>query len=436
MIRLRIDALAVLLIILAACESAPATDSRAAAANLASAQAQATITSQDATQVAAEANARLQQQYQQATQQAQAQQSAQQAAIDNLMIERARTDATASAQKSQAAVASSFLQVTAQAQQVAATQIVINATATAVKKAIDNSQSTADIYAAISLIATALVLIGGPLLIIGGVIVALHKWLARDGLRQPHPEGPAFAVHHGLLSSPYWDIIYDPRQPLLLESGDDDEEELPPAPPIRDSEIATMYDVQKWISASVNYKRYLARMGDFHNDKHNHGWDGHQLLTARECIAAGVFKRNGGKGESGGRDAAIKWLQEKHLARTENGNESCKTWDTLGSVQLAIAQALAPYSPASAIIDQKNDAGTLGEQGTPGNTREQPGTAGNNAEDNGNTSKAVPNGKYIPSDPIALNGAVGALPDWNGPHVPPKPSAPKQKAGLLRRVIG
>ncbi len=72
-------------------------------------------------------------------------------------------------------------------------------------------------------------------------------------------------------------------------------------PPVANPAVATMsadvatadpiaIGAAKLIEASVEWIHYP--LGDLHKDWHEHGPTGHQLLTAEESIAAGIFTRN------------------------------------------------------------------------------------------------------------------------------------------------
>lgn len=64
------------------------------------------------------------------------------------------------------------------------------------------------------------------------------------------------------------------------------------------------------IEASVEWVHYP--LGDNHKDWHEHGAEGHQLLTAEESIAAGIFTRNDDW------QAAVNYLVERHGVKREN----------------------------------------------------------------------------------------------------------------------
>jgi len=64
------------------------------------------------------------------------------------------------------------------------------------------------------------------------------------------------------------------------------------------------------IEASVEWIHYP--LGDNHKDWHEHGAEGHQLLTAEESIAAGIFTRNDDW------QAAVNYLVERHGVKREN----------------------------------------------------------------------------------------------------------------------
>lgn len=260
--------------------------------------------------------------------------------------------------------------VSAQAQEVST-----QATATAVAKQTANGVTSNDADTLINIISGVVVKIGIPILLIIAAIIALRKWQQHDLIQQPHKDGPAFEIRHKLLCAPeafvIWNPHDDPRYQIAAPMIQAEPEETAPAsPPIADDEVKIMFMAQKYLDASINYERYLSALNKLHNEKHHHGWNGRQLLTARECYQIKLFSRNDDW------QAVVNWLVGKHICYSREGNTGIYSWDTLGAAALALAQIVSPYSAGGQIIDQ-NEAGTPGEQGiagTGGNTREHAGT--------------------------------------------------------------